>query len=406
MTGTGSTEIDPPVATSTHGGSISDARVDLASVPDVDRPALGQVMAGCTVLVTADRRKSELAAALQRRGAEVRHAPALSMIPHADDEQLLAGTHDLVEHPPDVVVVTTGIGFRSWVEAADAHGLADRLLEVLADARIVARGPKARGAIQAAGLTADWVAESETSAEIADVLLGEGVAGLRIAVQHHGAGADGLDVVFAEAGAEVASLVVYRWGPPPDPEALRASVEAAAVGEIDAVVFTSAPGAEAWLSAAEEHGVGRLVVSRFQDGSMVAAAVGPITAKPLEHRGVTPLQPERGRLGALVRTLVAHYEQAETVALATVAGALQIRSRVAVLDGEVLPLSPSSLEVLRLLAARRGEVVTRDDVLDVLPGDSRDPHAAEVAVARLREATGRRDLVKTVVKRGYRLELA
>jgi uroporphyrinogen-III synthase len=85
---------------------------------------------------------------------------------------------------------------------------------------------------------------------------------------------------------------------------------------------------------------------------------------------------------------------------------LQIRSRVAVLDGEVLPLSPSSLEVLRLLAARRGEVVTRDDVLDVLPGDSRDPHAAEVAVARLREATGRRDLVKTVVKRGYRLELA
>jgi uroporphyrinogen-III synthase len=139
---------------------------------------------------------------------------------------------------------------------------------------------------------------------------------------------------------------------------------------------------------------------------MVAAAVGPITAKPLEHRGVTPLQPERGRLGALVRTLVAHYERAETVALATVAGVLQIRSRVAVLDGEVLPLSPSSLEVLRLLAARRGEVVTRDDVLDVLPGDSRDPHAAEVAVARLREATGRRDLVKTVVKRGYRLELA
>ncbi len=129
VTGTGGTEVDPPVATSTRGGSISDARVDLASGPDADRPTLGQVMAGCTVLVTADRRKSELAAALQRRGAEVRHAPALSMIPHADDEQLLAGTRDLVERPPDVVVVTTGIGFRSWVEAADAHGLADRLLE-------------------------------------------------------------------------------------------------------------------------------------------------------------------------------------------------------------------------------------------------------------------------------------
>ena len=113
------------------------------SGPDGERPALGQVMAGCTVLVTADRRKSELAAALQRRGAEVRHAPALSMIPHADDEQLLAGTRDLVERPPDVVVVTTGIGFRSWVEAADAHALAAGLLEVLAEARLVAAGPPA-----------------------------------------------------------------------------------------------------------------------------------------------------------------------------------------------------------------------------------------------------------------------
>ena len=76
--------------------------------------------------------------------------------------------------------------------------------------------------------------------------------------------------MHAEPGAEVASLVVNRWRPPPDPEALRAAGEAAAVGEIDAVVFTSAPGAEAWLSAAEEHGVGRLVVSRFQDGSVLS----------------------------------------------------------------------------------------------------------------------------------------
>ena len=36
---------------------------------------LGQVMAGCVVLVTADRRSGELASALIRRGATVRHAP-------------------------------------------------------------------------------------------------------------------------------------------------------------------------------------------------------------------------------------------------------------------------------------------------------------------------------------------
>ena len=370
------------------------------------RPALGQVMAGCTVLVTADRRSGELAAALERRGATVRHAPALSMIPHVDDESLLAATRALVAAPPDVLVATTGVGFRAWIEAADAHGLADDLVAALRGARIVARGPKARGAIQAAGLQADWVAESETSAEVAEVLLSEGVAGLHVAIQQHGAGADGLDQVFEKAGATVTDLVVYRWGPTPDPAAVAASARAAAAGEIDAVVFTSAPGAEAWLAAVEAEGLGDAVVARFASGEMVAAAVGAVTAQPLERRGIPSLQPERGRLGALVRTLVGHYEQVESVALATVAGTLVVRARVAVLDGHVLPLSPTGVEVLRLLAAAGGGVVPRDKVLDVLPGESRDPHAVEVAIARLRDAVGRKDLVRTVVKRGYRIELA
>src|SRR5690606_26607739 len=68
------------------------------------RPALGQTMAGCTVLVTAERRAAEFAAALERRGATVRHAPALSMIPHVDDETLRAATTAILDDPPDVVV--------------------------------------------------------------------------------------------------------------------------------------------------------------------------------------------------------------------------------------------------------------------------------------------------------------
>ena len=364
----------------------------------------GQVLTGCTILVTADRRAHELATALARRGAVVKHAPSLSIRGHVDDAELLQQTRGIIERPPDVVVVTTGIGFRAWVEAADAHGLADELHAVLAQARIIARGPKARGAIQAAGLTADWVAESETSAEVADVLLSEGVAGLRIAVQHHGAGADGLDELFEAAGADVVGLVVYRWGPPPDPVVLRQSVLDAADGQFDAVVFTSAPGAEAWLADAERAGVALPLADRFRSGATVAAAVGPVTAKPLERRGIDPLQPARGRLGALVRTLVEHFSSAQHLERDTVRGRLCVRSKVALLEGEVLPLSPSGLEVLRLLAAADGDVVTRAAVLDVLPGDSQDPHAAEVAVGRLREAVAR-DLVRTVVKRGYRLEV-
>jgi uroporphyrinogen-III synthase len=366
--------------------------------------SIDQTMAGCTVLLTADRRAAELGAALKRRGATIRYAPAMSIAANEDDAHLIAGTRELITDPPDILVVTTGIGFRGWIDAADAIGLGDALTVALGSARIVARGPKARGAIQAAGLQADWVAESETSREIAEVLLDEGVQGLKIAVQHHGAGSDGLDAAFRAAGADVRSLVVYRWGPPVDPQALEASVHATASGEIDTVVFTSAPGSAAWLAAADAAGVTEPLVEQFRCGAVVAAAVGATTAEPLVRRGIAPIVPDRGRLGSLVRTIVAHYGDLQT--LDTVAGQLQVRRRAAVLDRHILPLSPTGIEVLRLLASAQGDVVLRSAVLAALPGASQDPHAAEVAIARLREATGSRDLIRTVVKRGYRIAIA
>ena len=48
---------------------------------------------------------------------------------------------------------------------------------------------------------------------------------------------------------------------------------------------------------------------------------------------------------------------------------------------------------------------SREQLLAVMPGVSGDPHSAEVAVARLRDVVGR-DVVRTVVKRGYALALA
>jgi uroporphyrinogen-III synthase len=367
--------------------------------------ALSQVMAGCVVLITADRRAEELGAAFTRRGATVQHAPVLALVPNADDPILLADTRALIADPPDVVIATTGVGFRGWIEAADTAGLAGELLEVLGRARIVARGPKARGAIQAADLHADWVAESETAAEILEVMLSEGVAGLRIAVQHHGAGSDGLDEAFTAAGAVVTGVVVYRWGPAPNPQAVEESVRATAAGEVDAVCFTSAPGVRAWFAAADKAGATEHIVKRFQEGSVIVAAVGPVTAAPLIALGCSPLVPERGRLGALVRVLVAHYDSLEAHALATSAGPLTLRRNGAVLNGRILPLTPAGLDVLRLLADAHGAVVSRGDVLAALPGSSCDEHAAEVAVARLREATGAPGMIRTVVKRGYRLDV-
>jgi uroporphyrinogen-III synthase len=61
------------------------------------------------------------------------------------------------------------------------------------------------------------------------------------------------------------------------------------------------------------------------------------------------------------------------------------------------------MATIRALAARPGNVVSRGDLLNVLPGGGTDTHAVETAVLRLRTALGDKHIVTTVVKRGYRL---
>ena len=384
---------------------------------------LSDALEGCTVVIAVDRRAGELTAALERHGAQVRQAPALTIVPHIDDDALLARTRELIEDPPDVVVVTTGVGFRGWIDAAVEAGLEEGLIDALSGARFVARGPKARGAIQQAGFTADWVAESETAAELGEYLVAQGLTGLRVAVQHHGSGADGLDELFTGSGADVVSLTVYRWGPPADPEVVRRSVLQTGDGEIDAVLFTSAPGAAQWLTEAKDAGVLDAIRARAARGRLLLAAVGPITAGPLVDADLQVLIAERGRLGSLVRAVVTYFgggrgavgsagtgggagvDRAAAPSLRTVAGWLQLRSGGALLSGRFVPLSRAGVSLLGALFDAAGDVVARPQLLAALPRSGGDDHAVEMAVARVREAFGGPGVIKTVIKRGYRLDL-
>lgn len=364
---------------------------------------LDAALAGCTIIVAADRRSADLATALERRGAQVHRAPALSIVPNADDAELLRRTEQLVASPPDIVVVTTGVGFRGWMDAAHEHGLDERLDAALADAQFVARGPKAHGAIQQAGFTADWVAESETSAEVGEYLLASRIAGKRIAIQHHGAGADGLDELLAAEGADVVSITVYRWGPPPDPEIVRRSALQASSGEADAVLFTSAPGAASWLRVAEEVGALDEIRVRASTGRLLLAAVGPITVQPLLDADLCATVADRGRLGSLARCVIGHFGGGRAPSRYTAAGRVEVRSGGILVDETFIPLSRTAARLIEALFLAGGNVLSRQELGRILPGAERNPHAVEVAIARLRDALGDLDLVRTVVKRGYRL---
>ncbi|MER6343312.1 uroporphyrinogen-III synthase [Streptomyces sp. NPDC001595] len=360
-------------------------------------------LAGFTVGVTAARRADELGALLQRRGAAVLHAPALRIVPLADDSELLAATKELLDRVPDVVVATTAIGFRGWIEAADGWGLGEPLLERLRGVELLARGPKVKGAIRAAGLTEEWSPSSESMAEVLDRLLEEGVEGRRIAVQLHGEPLPGFVESLRAGGAEVVGVPVYRWMPPEDLSPVDRLLDAAVSRGVDAVTFTSAPAAQSLLNRAEERGLlPELLAALSHD--VVPACVGPVTALPLQAHGIDTVQPERFRLGPLVQLLCQELPgRARSLPIA--GHRVEIRGHAVLVDGALRPVPPAGMSLLRALSRRPGWVVARAELLRALPGAGRDEHAVETAMARLRTALGAPKLIQTVVKRGYRLAL-
>ena len=398
-------EADAERAAGTPGGTGGVGGPGAGAEPRAQRPARQDVqpLAGFTVGVTAARRAEELGALLERRGAEVQHAPALRIVPLADDTELLDATRRLLAHAPDMVIATTAIGFRGWIEAAEGWGLGGDLLDRLAAAEVLARGPKVRGAVRAAGLKESWSPASESMAEVLDRLLTQGVEGRRIALQLHGEPLPGFIESLREAGAQIVPVPVYRWMPPEDIGPVDRLIDAVLARGVDALAFTSAPAAASLLERAGRRGVRDALLEAMRT-DVLAACVGPVTAAPLENEGVRTVAPERFRLGPLVQVLCTRLPDRARV-LAVAGHRVEIRGRAVVVDGELRTVRPAGMALLRALARRPGHVVARAELLRALPGSGNDEHAVETAVARLRVALDAPEIVQTVVKRGYRLAL-
>lgn len=363
-------------------------------------------LAGFRVGVTSARKAAELVAMLERRGAEVLLAPALSEQPYVDPARLRTTTEALLADGLDVLVATTGTGVRSWFEAVRGWGRLEELVGVLRDAEIVARGPKTVGALRAHGLRELWTPGSELLADVMSRLRLRDLAGCRVVLQEHGQSLALEAEALRRAGARVSLVSTYRCTEAEDLAPVFGLVEQVCDGGLDAVTFTSAPAATTVLRIAEAAGRRADLVAALRR-DVPAVCVGPATGAALAAHGVPAVWPDRARLGAMVHALegeLATRRRGRTLQVAE--RLLVIRGDEVRVDGSVVRLTGAPLAVLHALVEEPGRVVSRKQLMGRLPsGLAGTEHAVEMAVARLRASVGP-GLVQTVVKRGYRLPVA
>lgn len=376
----------------------------LWAVPLEEAGSLGALQ-GFVVGITADRRWTEQAELLQRRGASVMHGPTIKTEYLDNDDALRAATESVLDRRPDYLVATTGIGVRAWFEAAQVWGLADRLVDALAATRVIARGPKAAAAAHTAGLPLWEQAAGERLDDVLARLQAEPLAGRTVAFQHYGErNGDAVDTLV-DQGAAVIEVPIYRWQRPDDDGPPLRLVDAVCDGRVDAVTFTSAPAVHNLLALARDHGRDAALVDAFNARGVVAACIGPVCASGARQAGIAePVAPELGRLGLLVRALTDAL-QPRRQQLVMAGRLVVVQGRALAVDGRAVDVPDRERAVLETLLRRRGAVVARTVLLGSPAGDEAGVHALEATIGRLRRRLGPAGrAIRTVRGRGYLLD--
>lgn len=264
-------------------------------------------LAGATIAVTASRRATEQGEAFERKGAHIVYAPTVRIVPADADDRLRADTQTVIENPPQMVLVTTGYGLKGWLEAADGFGLGGPAREAISGADFYVRGAKGRGAVRSLGFQDSGIAAEEVTRALVDLALEVGVEGKRVLLQQHGQPDAAQEQRLLDAGARLVTVVPHRWEEPEDVRAVYTLIDRIIAGDITAITFTAAPAVEALFGYAQEREKLPELVAALREKTAVAS-VGPVTSVPLQEQGIVPVQPERSRMGAMIKALVEHLE--------------------------------------------------------------------------------------------------
>ncbi len=258
---------------------------------------------GLRVLSLESRRANEIAKLIRMYGGEPTVAPAMREVPLASNREALDFAASLMRGEFDLVIFLTGSGIRCLMNIVQAEYDRDTFLTALRGVKIASRGPKPSAVLREFHVPVTVTApEPCTWRELIGAMeseIGQGLNGLRIAIQEYGAPNPDLLAALKGRDCIVTRVPVYQWALPEDLSLLRECIHAIAERRVDVVLFTTAVQvAHLWQVAEQMH-----CLEEMLDGlnATVVFSIGPSTSEELRRHGVLPdYEPSHPKMGFLV----------------------------------------------------------------------------------------------------------
>lgn len=231
-------------------------------------------------------------------------APSMQELPLSENPEALAFGETLIAGRVDMLILLTGVGFRTLLDVLQTRFSLQAILDALKRTTLVTRGPKPISVLKEVGLAPQVIVpEPNTWKDILDTIdqsKPEGLNGVRLAVQEYGTRNEDLLTGLTRRGAQVMPVPVYRWTLPQDVQPLKNLLQAVAQNHIDVLLITNAVQIDHVVKVLED----AVRIDQFRQAlhRMVVASIGPVASERLrQHHFPVDLEPSHSKMGILVK---------------------------------------------------------------------------------------------------------
>jgi uroporphyrinogen-III synthase len=259
---------------------------------------------GLRVGALESRMAPEMERLIIRHGGVPLVAPSMRERPLSENPQALECGHALLDGQIDILVLLTGVGFRTLLDVVQTRYALPEITAALRNTVLVARGPKPVLVLKELGLQPNiLVPEPNTwrdTLQALDASYPDGLQGMRIAVQEYGVSNPEFLDGLRGRGAEVRPVPVYRWTLPDDLAPLKNLLQQIMDGEVPVLLITNAVQVEHIINVLGEDEK----INHFRKAlhRMMVASIGNVASERLRHYGFpVDLEPSHPKMGILVK---------------------------------------------------------------------------------------------------------